>query len=54
MPGSAGSKYGVLDEGVPLKKNVTESNIQSKELKDLRSVIRSLLNKNKASQTKTP
>jgi hypothetical protein len=52
MAGSAGSKYGVIDEGVPLKKGITKIDNSPKELKNLRIVIRSLLQKNKTFQAK--
>ncbi len=40
MPGSAGSKYGIIDDEVPVRKNRVnaESNVQSENVDKLRDI----------------
>lgn len=45
MPGNAGSKYGILNDGVPLRKGmdagIENRDVFQSELKDLRPLIKS-------------
>ena len=52
MIGSAGSKYGIVEDGIPLRKDFTDTDAGDKrtdasqrELKDIRSVLRRILQK---------
>ncbi len=49
MPGSAGSKYGIMEDEIPLRlqnrreASLKKTNHQQAELKDIRLVLRKLL-----------
>ena len=58
MPGSAGSKYGIIDDEIPVKKNCTAVDINSgKELddrlRDIRALIRIRANKKQIGKAKS-